>query len=135
MIQQAKRPELEDMVTDIGQQYDSKEESQIGQMLNQYGIPFFYKQPTIIYNQNNNEIWHPSFTLPQYGCDIIDYIAEQKHTSERISIYNYNQIPAVVLGPKDMKNPNWEKLLYQKIEQAYCHLSEEIDYNVPFNNE
>jgi len=34
-------------------------------------------------------------------------------------IYRYNQIPAVLLGPKDLSEPNWEELLYGRIEQAY----------------
>ncbi len=36
--------ELGDMLTELDPSYESKEELQIGRMLDQYGIPFFYRQ-------------------------------------------------------------------------------------------
>ena len=93
-------------------------------MLDQYGIPFFYRQATIIYHEGKNDIWKPSFTLYPYGGLVIDYVpgSDQEQKDELLrkeQIYRYNQIPVVLLGPKDLTEPNWEQLLYRKIEDMY----------------
>lgn len=124
MKNEIKDQELEDMLTELDPPYESKEELKIGRMLDQYGIPFFYKQATIIYDQGKNEIWKPTFTLYPYGGLVIDYVPgnEQSQKDEllqREQVYRYNQIPTVLLGPKDITQPNWEDLLYEKIEQVY----------------
>jgi len=118
--------ELEDMLTELDPPYESKEELKIGHMLDQYGIPFFYRQATIIYDQGKNEIWKPSFTLYPYGGLIIDYVSgsEQNQKDQLLrkeQIYQYNQIPAVLLGPKDLTEPNWEELLYERIKLESRH--------------
>jgi len=99
--------------------YESVNEAKIGRLLDKYGIPFFYKQATIVYNNGKNEIWKPSFTLPQYGCAVIDYINDSRKSilEEKLNIYNYNQIPATVLGPPDLDKPNWQESLYEKLQQ------------------
>jgi hypothetical protein len=112
------------MLTELDPLYESKDELKIGRMLDQYGIPFFYRQATIIYNKGQNEVWKPSFTVYPYGGLVIDYVpgAEQGQKDEWLrkeKIYRYNQIPAVLLGPKDLTEPNWEEMLYGRIEQAY----------------
>lgn len=33
-------------------------------------------------------------------------------------LYRYNQIPAIIVGPKDLDEPNWDKELYAKLEQV-----------------
>ena len=121
MKNKTEEPRLEDMLTELDPPYESKEELQIGRVLDQYGIPFFYRQATIIYDQGRNEIWKPSFTVYPYGGLVIDYIAasEQGQNDELLrkeQIYRYNQIPAVLLGPKDLAEPNWEELLYERIK-------------------
>jgi len=118
----SEEPKLEDMLTELDPQYESKEELKIGRMLDQYGIPFFYRQATIIYDQGKNDIWKPSFTVYPYGGLVIDYVpgSEQGQNDELLrkeQIYRYNQIPVVLLGPKDLAEPNWEELLYEKIKQ------------------
>jgi len=111
-------------LTELDPPYESKEELKIGRLLDQYGIPFFYKQATIIYNEGQNEVWKPSFTVYPYGGLVIDYVpgSNQKQNDEFLRkerIYRYNQIPAVLLGSKDLIEPDWEALLYGKIEQTY----------------
>lgn len=119
-----KETELEDMLNELDPPYESKEELKVGRMLDQYGISFFYKQATIIYQEGKNEIWKPSFTVYPYGGLVIDYVqgSEQALENELIrreQIYRYNQIPAVVLGPKSLTEPNWDSVLYIKIKRMY----------------
>jgi len=137
---ETEEPELEDMLTELDPQYESKEELKIGRMLDQYGIPFFYRQATIIYDQGKNEVWKPSFTVYPYGGLVIDYVpdSEQGQNDELLlkeQVYRYNQIPAVLLGPKDLTEPNWEELLYGKIEQTYRQPAEEMKYLAPNGTE
>lgn len=108
---------LTDKLETVEPRYQNKGEEEIGQILDSYGLPFLYKQPTIIYNEGENEIWEPSFTLPQYGCGVVDYInsPEQSQLEDRIEVYRYNQIPATVLGPKDLDKRNFESELYDRI--------------------
>jgi hypothetical protein len=111
--------ELDDILTDLDPPYESKEELKIGRLLDQYGIPFFYKQATIVYDEGRNRISKPSFTLLSYDGAVIDYIAaaEEQQVLRREQLYRYNQIPAIVLGPPDLDKPNWDKALYEKLEQ------------------
>ncbi|MHC4144352.1 MAG: hypothetical protein ACYSUD_06190 [Planctomycetota bacterium] len=124
MKKEIEEPELEDILTELDPPYESKEELKIGRLLDQYGIPFFYRQATIIYDQGQNEIRKPSFTLYPYDGLVVDYVPgsgeEQKDELLRKErVYRYNQIPAVLLGPKNLTEPNWREMLYGKIEKTY----------------
>ena len=141
MNEQTKNPELENMLTELDPPYEWKEELAIGRMLDQYGIPFFYKQPTIIYAQGKNEVWHPTFTLSRYGGFVIDYMAEPFGQDQRDSIlkreqlYNYNQIPSVVLGPKDLNKPGWQESLYKKLGQRLPQPIEAGNYAMSYSHQ
>ena len=133
MEKETEEPELEDMLTELDPPYGSKDELKIGRMLDQYGIPFFYRQATIIYDQGQNEVWKPLFTVYPYGGLVIDYVpgSEQDRNDEllrRQQVYRYNQIPAVLLGPKDLTESNWEELLYGKIERTYRQEFDPMQY-------
>ena len=107
------------MLTELDPPYESVAELKIGRLLDQYGIPFFYKQATIVYDQGKNRISKPSFTLLSYGGAVIDYVAaaDQQHALRKEQLYRYNQIPAVVLGPPDLDKSNWDAKLYEKLER------------------
>jgi hypothetical protein len=124
---------LDSQLTDLEPPYESDNEAKIGRLLDKYGIPFFYKQATIIYDKGKNEIWNPSFTLPQYGCAVIDYVDDSRKSvlEERINIHNYNQIPATVLGPPDLDKPNWQESLYEKLQHETGHLQDLSLYKAP----
>ena len=110
---------IQDKLKDLEPPYESEQEAQIGRLLDQYGIPFFYKQATIVYNQGRNELWKPAFTLVGYGGLVIDYVPEATRDRQlhREQLYRYNQIPAVVVGPPDLAEPNWDEKLYQRLLQ------------------
>jgi len=125
--------ELDDLLTELDPPYETEDELKVGRMLDRYGIPFFYKQATIIYHEGRNELWKPSFTLYSYGGAVIDYVAgsgqdPQEPVLARDKIYRYNQIPAVVLGPKDLDKPKWDEDLYAKLEQMYRQAFDPLRY-------
>ena len=109
---------LEEELDILDPPYQTNQDLKIGRVLDQYGIPFFYRQPTVVMDPHTkqNEIRKPSFTLPQYGCSVIEYIANAQDQDRILQTYRYNQIPAAVLGPAEMDNPHWQQDLYQKIE-------------------
>jgi hypothetical protein len=115
---EVKEEKLDEMMTDLDPPYESREELKIGRLLDQYGIPFFYKQATIVYDQGQNRIAKPSFTLLGHGGAVIDYVAaaEQQQLLQREQLYRYNQIPAVVVGPPDLDKSNWDANLYRKLQ-------------------
>ena len=64
---------------------------------------------------------------------MIDYIAgtgqdQQEQRLNRDKIYQYNQIPAAVLGPKDLDRPKWDEDLYTKLEQLYRQAFDPMRY-------
>ena len=133
MTKEAEVETLDGQLTDLEPPYESDNAARIGRLLDKYGIPFFYKQATIIYNKGKNEIWNPSFTLPQYGCAVIDYVDDSRKSvlEEKLNIYNYNQIPATVLGPPDLDKPNWQESLYEKLQQETRRLLDPSLYKAP----
>lgn len=128
--------ELDSMLSELDPPYESKEELKIGRLLDQYGIPFFYKQATIVYNQGRNRISKPSFTLLSYGGTVIDYInaTEEQQLLQKEQLYRYNQIPAVVIGPRDLDKPNWDKDLYDKLKQVSRQPAYMANYTLEGNN-
>ena len=119
MKDELKDEELEEILDELDPPYESTEELKIGRLLDQYGIPFFYKQATIVYDQGKNRIAKPSFTLVSYGGAVRDYVAaaDEQQVLQKEQLYRYNQIPAVVLGPPDLDKPNWDVKLYEKLER------------------
>jgi len=137
MNKQTKESELTDLLEELDPPYESKEELQVGRILDQYGIPFFYKQATVIYHDGKNQIWKPTFTMPQQGCYVIDYLAQANNQNskddiiqKRKSIYDYNRIPATVLGPKDLDKPNFRNNLYQKLKEEFCRFHNPLAYGI-----
>jgi len=101
-------------LTDLDPPYDTINDLKIGRLPNQHGIPFFYGQATIIYDQGKNELWHPTFTLLTYDGRDGDE-GPQKPIPQRKQGYDRNQIPVVGVGPKELAKPNWGQPLYDKV--------------------
>ena len=108
---------LDEKVTKI----PGQPEQAIASMLNQYGIPFFYKQPTMVIENGTKAIEYIDFFLPTYNGLALDYIIESNSAIYRRkkNIYQDNQIPAILVGKKDLKQSNWQSRLYGTLQQIY----------------
>ena len=112
---------LEDKLVGPDYPYESKKEASIAKMLNDYGIPFLYKQPTLVIENGKRMIEYADFFLPTYNGLAIDYIIESNSAifRRKKNVYQDNQIPAVVMSRKDMSKPNWQKGLYNRLQSIY----------------
>ena len=116
---------LEDRLDPLEPAYRSRGEAQIGRLLDRYGIPFFYEQPTIVLDRGLHRCWHPDFTLPDYGSLIVEYagmpdmpgyMAGIRHKQET---YAADALPALFLYPADLKGPDWPEQVIAKVLGAY----------------
>ena len=115
---------LEETIENSLEILDETGESKIASMLDSYGIPFFYKEPTIVYDKGDNKLIYPVFTLPSYGGTIIDYMQESygdkyKYKQE---LYQQNQMPAAIITPQELKSSTWQQQLYQKLNDTYSQM-------------
>ena len=114
-------PTLEDKLVGPDYPYESKEEASIARMLNDYGIPFLYKQPTLVIENGKRCIEYADFFLPTYNGLAIDYIIESNSAIYRRkkNVYQDNQIPAVLISRKNLNRPNWQKKLHGTLQKIY----------------
>ena len=114
-------PALEDRLISPEYPYESKAEADIAKMLDSYGIPFFYKQPTLVIENGKRCIEYADFFLPTYNGLAIDYIIESNSAIYRRkkNVYQDNQIPAVLVTHRDMNSPNWQKKLHNTLQDIY----------------
>ncbi len=112
---------LEDRLGPHEPPYRSRGEAQVGRLLDRYGIPFFYEQPTLIYDRGRHRIWHPDFTLPTYDgliieyagmLDVPDYARGIRHKQRA---YAANYIPALFIYPADLQGSVWPERLLRRI--------------------
>jgi hypothetical protein len=117
------RVELADLIRFLEPPYQSRGEAQIGRVLDRYGIPFFYRQPTLIYDEGLHQIWHPDFSLPAYNGLVIEYTGMMGVPSyapiiaHRQQTYAANTIPAVFMSPETMADPTWPEDLLGRLEK------------------
>ena len=117
-------PSLEARLAAIEPAYRSNGEAQVGRVLDRYGVPFFYEQPTLIYDRGRYEIWHPNFTLPDRNGLLVEYagmmdVPENAADIERKrEVYRGNGIHALFVYPSDLKQDEWPERLYARIEEA-----------------
>ena len=125
MTTNSSTPDLDYFVGRLQPAYDSPGQAKIGHMLDQYGIPFFHKQPVLICAAGRRTIWRPDFTLPTYNSLVIEY-DPNRHGASRVAdrrtqsdVYRLNGIAALFLERSDLARPNWQKLLYDRLEESY----------------
>ena len=118
-------PALENRLVGPDYPYESKEEASIAKMLDSYGIPFFYKQPTLVIENGKRMIEYADFFLPTYNGLAIDYIIESNSAifRRKKNVYQDNQIPAVLISRKYMQRPDWQKKLFNRLQNIYRNRS------------
>ena len=101
--------------------YNSEAEHSIADMLNSYGIPFYYKQPTLVVENGRKCIEYVDFFLPTYAGLSIDYFADPRgHSYQRkVRVYSENQVPAALLTRRDIRGRDWQQRLYGRLERMY----------------
>lgn len=117
-------PDLDARIAALEPPYRSRGEAQVGRLLDRYGIPFFYEQPTLIYDRGRHRIWHPDFTLPTYNGLVVEYAGMMEVPDYARGIrhkqraYAANGIPALFVYPTDLTGPAWPEHLYERIVGA-----------------
>ena len=125
MTTQPSIPDLDYYVDRLQPPYNSAGQAEIGRMLDQYGIPFFYQQPALICEKGRRTIWRPDFTLPTYNSLVVEYDSARHGAFEassrrtRSEVYRLNGIAALFLEPSDLARPNWQQGLYDRLEESY----------------
>ena len=114
-------PALEQRIERSRHRFESKEKAAIAEMLQSYGIPFFYKQPTLINENGQKTIEYVDFFLPTYNGLAVDYVVDTKSKIylHKEQIYTQNQMQAVLVTRRDFYDKSWQSRLYKKLEQIY----------------
>jgi hypothetical protein len=112
---------LEDRLGPSEPPYRSRGEAQIGRLLNRYGIPFTYEQPTLVYDRGRHRLWRPDFTLPTYDNLIVEYAGMMDIPGYAAGIrhkrraYTANGLRAVFVYPHHLTGPVWPQRLADRI--------------------
>ena len=115
-------PDLEYYLGKLQPQYESEGQAKIGRMLDEYSIPFFYKQATMVFDNGHRTIWRPDFTLPTYNNAVIQYCPNGNNPSSvgsKSDLARGNNIAALFLNGSDLVGPDWQKRLYERLEELY----------------
>jgi hypothetical protein len=101
--------------------YRSRSEARLGGMFDRYGIDFFYEYPLLVLSRGRYRIWHPDFTLPQYGGLVVEYagMIDQPDYRDGIRykqhVFAVNGVPSVFLYPDDLYGIDWEQHILDKV--------------------
>jgi len=112
------RTDLEDELSEFEPSYRSRQETQLGRILDRYGIPFFYDQPVLVYDNGRHKIVKPAFTLPTYAGLVMEYADKAEDIHRRQQVYKDNGIAAVIVQPEDLQGFEGPINLLNRIEQA-----------------
>jgi hypothetical protein len=84
-------------------------------------VPFFYRQPRLIYHDGYHDIWQPTYTLPTYDSLVVEYADPNAGLdyAQRSRVYQANGIPAVVAVPADLEQRGWEGRLLRSVDSTY----------------
>lgn len=105
--------------------YQSAADAEIGHILDQYQIPFHYRQPVVVEDGAVYRTVHPAFTLPYHLDMIIEYtgphelLSPPEEGDRREQLYRENGIPGVFLYPDDLQRVDVAGRLVDQIERAY----------------
>lgn len=115
---------LEGRVDALEPPYRSRGEARVGRVLDRYGIPFFYEQPTLIYDRGRYRLWRPDFTLPQHNGLVVEYAGMMdvpdyaRGIAHKQQAFAANSIVAHFVYPWDLREPNWPDQLVERLGAA-----------------
>lgn len=122
-------PDLDRELKKLEPTYKSNSEAQVGRLLDRYGVPFYYEQPTLVYDRGKHRVWRPDFTLPSYNGLVIEYSGMMhvpdyvKGVHHKYYTYQANRIPVLFIYRSDITGRYWPQRLMAKIYQAHERLS------------
>ena len=101
-------------------QYKSRGQEAIGQMLDEYAIAFYYKDPILVWENGERKIQRPDFTLPTYNNSVIVYAPTLDEGARHDhNVYKANDIAALFIKDSNLAEPDWKEELYDKLEEIY----------------
>jgi len=114
-------PTLDDRIAGSRARFESRQKAAIAKMLESYGIPFSYKQPTLVNDNGQKTIEYVDFFLPTYNGLAIDYVVDTKSKIylRKEQIYTQNRMQAVLVTRRDLYDKSWQSKLYRKLERLY----------------
>ena len=98
---------MEEGIGPLEPPYKSRGEAQMGRLLDRYELPFFYEQPTLIYDRGRHHIWHPDFTPPQYNGLVVEYAALRRPEPGRMPGMEKN-MPRPEVDQISLQSPDLE---------------------------
>jgi hypothetical protein len=131
-IPSAESANLEERIH-VNTPFRSRGEAKVANMLDRYGIPFIYEQPTIIHDRGRWRAWRPDFTLPDYNNLILEYAGMMdnpdyaKGIAHKRRAYRRNNLPALFIYPRQIRSRDWEKRLYERIQ----YTANQSSYSAP----
>jgi hypothetical protein len=112
--------DLEYYLGKLQPEYESRGQTKIGRMLDEYSIAFYYKDPILVWENGDRRIKRPDFTLPTYNNTVIQYIPVPDEAAKQNSrVYRENNIAALFIKDSNMAESNWKQELYEKLEEIY----------------
>ena len=98
--------------------YRSRGEDRIAEFLKSKGIRYFYEHPLAVIDDGKTKLWHPDFTLPDYGL-IVEYFgingdkSYDQQARHKMDVYKSAGIEGIFLTEKSFKSCWPEKVLGQ----------------------
>lgn len=115
---------LDDRLAPDEPRYRSRGEAEMGRLLDHYGVPFLYEQPTPVCDEGRMRILYPDFTLPTRDNLLIEYAGMMdqpeyaRRTNHKQRVYAANGLRSLFLYPVDLTGPRWTQGVLERIAYA-----------------
>ena len=111
---------LEERLAPRAPPYKSAAEAKIGRLLDYLEIPFFYRQPKLVWDQGQFEVYYPCFSTPIHDRLVVDYAGAPDiwDAEYRRRVYEYNRIPSVIVYPHELTGTDWPDRLAARVLAA-----------------
>jgi len=100
--------------------YKSAAEAKIGRLLDYLEIPFFYRQPKLVWDQGRLEVYYPCFSSPNHDGLVVDYAGASDvwNAEYRRRVYEFNRMPSVIVYPHELAGAAWPDRLAARVLAA-----------------